>query len=198
MEFCGRAVPGDFPGALLPLRGGSRCGKRSLMRKFMWFSLGVGILSLAGCASAPPATPAAPAVDIAAEQAKIRQAEATAQKAWNGKDMEGILAYYADDATLMTPGEPAMKGKDAMRKALQGMLADTNLKLDFSAHRVEVAQSGDVAFSQGTYELTVTNPKTKKPIIDKGNYVTGYKKQADGNWKAVSDINTSELSPSGN
>lgn len=90
-----------------------------------------------------------------------------------------------------------MKGKDAMRKALQPMLADPNLKLEFSSQRVEVARSGDVAFTQGTYQLTVTNGKTKKPIIDKGTYVTGFKKQADGSWKAVSDINTSELAPSG-
>jgi uncharacterized protein (TIGR02246 family) len=165
------------------------------MRQFMWFSIGVGVLTLAGCASAPPA---APSVDVAAEEAKIRQAEATQQKAWAGKDMDGLLAYYADDATLMTPGEPAMKGKDSMRKGLQLMLADPNLKLEFNAQRVEVAKSGDLAFSQGTYQLTVTDGKTKKPITDKGNYVTGYRKQADGSWKAVSDINVSELAPSGN
>jgi ketosteroid isomerase-like protein len=91
-----------------------------------------------------------------------------------------------------------MKGKDSMRKGLQLMLADPNLKLEFNAQRVEVAKSGDLAFSQGTYQLTVTDGKTKKPITDKGNYVTGYRKQADGSWKAVSDINVSELAPSGN
>jgi len=165
------------------------------MRKFMWFSLGAGVLTLAGCASAPPA---APAVDVGTEEAKVRQAEAADLKSWNGKDIEGILAFYADDATLMTPGEPAMKGKDAMRKGLQPMLADPNLKLDFSSQLVEVAKSGDVAFTQGTYQLTVTDPKTKKPVNDKGNYVTAFKKQADVNWKAVSDINTSELAPGGN
>jgi uncharacterized protein (TIGR02246 family) len=165
------------------------------MRKYIWFSLGIGALTLAGCASAPSATPAAPAVDVAAEEAKVREAEAADLKAWAGKDIEGILAFYADDATLMTPGEPSMKGKDAMRKGLQPMLTDPNLKLEFTSQRVEVAKSGDVAFTQGTYQLTITNGKTKKPITDKGSYVTGFKKQADGNWKAVTDINTSELSP---
>jgi hypothetical protein len=45
--------------------------------------------------------------------------------------------------------------------------------------------------------MTVTDPKTKKAITDKGTYVTGYRKQTDGSWKAVSDINTSELPPGG-
>jgi uncharacterized protein (TIGR02246 family) len=158
------------------------------------FLIGVCLLSLAGCASAPQA----PAADAAAEEAKIRQAEAANLKNWAAKDAEGLLGFYADDATLMTPGMPAMKGKDAMRPALKTMLADPNLKMDFSAQRVEIAKSGDVAFSQGTYTMTMTDPKTKKPTTDKGSYVTGYKKQVDGNWKAVSDINVSELPLGGN
>ena len=155
--------------------------------------ISVWVLSLTGCATAPPA----PAVDAAAEEAKIRQAEATNLKNWAAKDAEALLTFYADDATLMTPGMPAMKGKDAMRPALKAMLADPNLKLDYSAQRVEVGKSGDVAFSQGTYTMTMTDPKTKKPTTDKGSYVTGYKKQADGSWKAVSDINVSEVPPGG-
>lgn len=160
------------------------------MRKTWQFVTGgFLLLLLAGCNTTPPA----PAVDLAAEEAKIRDAEATDMKSWAAKDVDKILAFYADDATLMTPGVPAMKGKDAMRSMLKTMVADPNLKLEFGAQRVEVAKSGDVAFSQGTYTLVVTDPKTKKPITDKGSYVTGYKKQADGSWKAVSDINESEV-----
>jgi ketosteroid isomerase-like protein len=41
----------------------------------------------------------------------------------------------------------------------------------------------------------MTNPKTKKPMDDKGSYLTIFKKQADGNWKAIEDTNTSEMAP---
>ena len=41
--------------------------------------------------------------------------------------------------------------------------------------------------------MTMTNPKTKKPVEDKGAYITVYKKQADGNWKAIEDVATSEI-----
>ena len=147
------------------------------------------LLALAGCATAPPA----PTVDPAAEAAKIRDLETAQIKNFAAKDIDKIMAFYADDATFMGAGAPQVTGKDAIRKALTGFIADPNLKLDFTAQRVEVGQSGDVAFSQGTYTLTVTDPKTKKPTNDKGSYVTGYKKQADGTWKAVSDINVSEI-----
>jgi uncharacterized protein (TIGR02246 family) len=164
------------------------------MRK-TWLIVPGGFLLfvLAGCSAAPPV----PTVDVAAEEAKVRDAEATEMKNWAAKDVDKILTFYADDATLMTPGMPGMKGKDAIRSMLKTMTSDPNLKLDFSAQRVEISKSGDVAFSQGTYQMVMTDAKTKKPVTDKGSYVTGYKKQADGSWKAVSDINVSELPPPG-
>jgi ketosteroid isomerase-like protein len=41
--------------------------------------------------------------------------------------------------------------------------------------------------------MTMSDPKTKKSITDKGKYVTAYKKQADGTWKAVADMDSSDL-----
>ena len=41
-------------------------------------------------------------------------------------------------------------------------------------------------------ERSNDNPASKKPQSDKGSYVTVYKKQADGSWKAASDIATNE------
>jgi ketosteroid isomerase-like protein len=91
----------------------------------------------------------------------------------------------------MAPGEAAVTGKDAVRNELQGMMKDPALSLQFQATRVDVAKSGDLGYSQGTYTMTMTDPKTHKPVTDHGSYVTTYRKQADGSWKAVSDIATS-------
>jgi ketosteroid isomerase-like protein len=88
-----------------------------------------------------------------------------------------------------------MKGRDAIRAAWAGMVADPNFKLDFSAERVDVAKDGEMAYTRGPYQLTVSNPKTKKPVTDKGTYLTVFKKQADGSWKAVEDFTASEIPP---
>jgi ketosteroid isomerase-like protein len=72
------------------------------------------------------------------------------------------------------------------------MLADKNLTLSFAAATVDVGKGGDVAYTQGSYALTATNPKTKKPIDEKGSYVMVYKRQAGGDWKAIEDISTPE------
>lgn len=51
--------------------------------------------------------------------------------------------------------------------------------------------AGDLAAERGTYQASWTGPKGKK-IEDRGNYVTVWKK-VDGQWKVLSDINTSEV-----
>jgi ketosteroid isomerase-like protein len=38
----------------------------------------------------------------------------------------------------------------------------------------------------------MTNPKSKKAGTDKGKYITVFKKQADGTWKAVEDMVNSD------
>jgi ketosteroid isomerase-like protein len=50
-----------------------------------------------------------------------------------------------------------------------------------------------LGYAQGTYTMTTTDPKTKKPVTDKGKYLVAYKKQADGTWKAVADMDSSDL-----
>jgi uncharacterized protein (TIGR02246 family) len=118
---------------------------------------------------------------------------------WNqdfaSKDSDKIAAHYADDAVLMVPGTASTTGKDAIRNSLKQMVADPALSLKFQASKVDVAKSGDVAYTQGSYTMTVTDPTTKQVIHDHGSYVTTYRKQPDGTWKAVADIATSEVPP---
>jgi uncharacterized protein (TIGR02246 family) len=118
---------------------------------------------------------------------------------WNAdykaKDLDKIVSHYADDAVLMVPGQPTDKGKDAISKDLKQMVSDPTMALSFHASIVDVAKSGDLGFTQGAYTLTATDPTTKKVINDHGSYVTTYRKQADGSWKATADIATSEVPP---
>jgi uncharacterized protein (TIGR02246 family) len=153
------------------------------------FALSTLTLVLAGCSDSPPRA------DKAAIEKSLREVEFDMAKNVAAKDAAAFSAHYTTDAIFMTPGEPSAKGRDAIRAAMTGMFADPNLKLDFSADRVEIADSGDLGATHGTYTLTATNPATRKPITDKGSYVTVFRKQADGTWLAVLDINTSEAPP---
>ena len=144
-------------------------------------------LSLTACNQAAPA-PAASTHD--ADVKAIQDNEAQWNQDWASKDAAKIAAHYQDDAVLMVPGGPSTTGKDAIQKSLADMAPTMDLK--FQASRVDVASSGDLGYTQGSYTLAMTDPKTKKVTNDHGSYVTTYRKQADGSWKAVADIANSE------
>ena len=130
-------------------------------------------------------------------------ADALALKAnetqWNqdyvSKDINKVMAHFSDDAVMMVSGTPAFSGKDAIRGSMKEFLSDPALSLKFQASKVDVAKSGDLAYTQGSYTMTVTDPQTRQVINDHGSYVTTYRKQQDGTWKAVADIATSEVPP---
>lgn len=111
------------------------------------------------------------------------------------KDMSKLMAHHADDAVFMAPGGPALVGKDAIQGAFKTMLADPAFSLKFASTKSEVAKSGDLGYTQGTYQMTVTDASTHQPVNDHGSYVTAFRKAADGSWKAVADIVTSAVPP---
>ena len=144
-------------------------------------------LSMAACNQAPDTHDA--------DATAIRNKEAQWNQDWATKDPAKLAAYYADDAVVMAPGSPATTGKEAIVGELKQMLTDPALSLQFKSSRVEVAKSGEMAYSQGSYVMVMTDPQSKQVIHDHGSYVTTWRKQADGSWKAVEDIATSEVPP---
>lgn len=145
-------------------------------------------LMMSACNQAAPDTHDA---DVKA----ISDAESRWNQAYAAKDLDKIMTYYADDAVVMAPGSPATVGRDAIRGELKQMVADPPFSLTFTASKVEVAKSGELGYTMGSYKMTITDPASHKVINDHGTYVTTYRKGANGAWKAVADIATSEVPP---
>ena len=130
----------------------------------------------------------------AADEAAIREADTAWSKVAAAKQLDAMVAYYADDTSALWPNQPILTGKEAIRKAWEPMLQSPGFSLSFQPVKVEAARSGDLGYSQGTYELTMNDPKGN-PVMDRGKYVVVWKKQADGSWKALADIFNSDLPP---
>jgi ketosteroid isomerase-like protein len=90
----------------------------------------------------------------------------------------------------MPPNAAGATTKESIRALWKDLLTDA--KISWKTKEVEVAQSGDLAFLSGTYEVTLNDP-TGTPVNDRGKYIEVWKKQADGTWKCVADIWNSDL-----
>jgi uncharacterized protein (TIGR02246 family) len=128
----------------------------------------------------------------AADETALRNLDAEWSTAASAKDVEKTVSYYSDDALVLPPNSPVLTGKAAARAMWGGMFKAPGFGGGWKATRVEVAQSGDMGYVTGSYEMTETDA-AGKPMTDKGKYLEVWKKQADGSWKCVADMFSSNL-----
>jgi len=142
--------------------------------------LALAILTV-GCSNAPIPPPDTRGADLQV----IRDIEAASQQAAADKNIDKWAAFFAEDASGLFPGDVTLNGKAAIKGAMATYFADPNFSLTLHTTRAMASRGGGMAYSQGTYTMTETNPKTRKPMTVKGKYLTVYTRQTDGSWKAV-------------
>ena len=148
----------------------------------------VPLVFLAAC-DQPASEPAKPAtVDTAKIAADIRATDDAWKAAAKARDAAKVVTYWTDDATFMVSNMPLMKGRDAIKKFVEGSFADKNFSIDWTVDKLEVAASGDMAYETATETVTFT--QGKKVGTGKAFATVVWKKQADGSWKAVIDQST--------
>jgi ketosteroid isomerase-like protein len=157
------------------------------MRKALAMALaGATLLALAGCDH--DGWKGRHHADVAKITADIKAQEVQWEKDYASRNVDALAAHYADNAALGSPGVALATDAATRRKELETLTNDPNLKITFASDVVDVAKSGDLAYSRGHYAIQVTDPATKKPMASDGTYLTVWRKQADGNWKAVEDF----------
>ena len=126
-----------------------------------------------------------PSANGADEQA-VKDADAAWSKAAGAKDLEKSVSFYADDALVLPPNEPAVSGKEKIHDLWKGIL-DSIADMSWKATRVEMAKSGDMAVLTGTWEMTM-----KDGAKDHGKYCEVWEKKG-GTWKCGTDMFSSDI-----
>lgn len=154
-------------------------------RKFILIgAAAVALFSSACGSSTPPDT-------RAADEKAIRDLDAQWSKAAASNNLDAVLAYYTDEASLLPPNEPIADNRQAIRASWAAFLVP-GTSLSWEANRVDVSRSSDLAYTQGTYQATMKDAKGAM-VPDHGKYVEVWKKQADGKWKVVADMFNSDV-----
>src|SRR5882672_11466294 len=126
-------------------------------------------------------------IDTKAEGEKLMEISRQWSTSASTDNIEKTLSYWADDAIVMSPGEPQLKGKEAIRAMVEGTSKVPGFKISWEPLSVEVSKSGDMAYMVEQNQITV-NDSLGHPITQYNKGVTVWKKQADGSWKNVIDI----------
>ena len=122
---------------------------------------------------------------------ELFQADVAFSKTAGVENKDAFFGTLLSDADLLAPHQPIAEGGEAAGAVFQGMFGLPGFGLTWQPTKAEVASSGDMGYTIGTYELKFDGPDGT-PVVDNGKYMTVWKKQADGSWKVAVDMfNTS-------
>ena len=109
-----------------------------------------------------------------------------AQAAAEGRDVERIVSFWADDSTVLAPGLPAFVGKDGIRHFVQESLAMPGYSITWETTDITVSQDSTLAYAISKNRTSLLDPQGKEITIH-GKAITVWRKEPSG-WKCVIDI----------
>jgi ketosteroid isomerase-like protein len=114
----------------------------------------------------------------------IEYKNAALKNAYDQGNSADCAAVFTEDAIMLPPNQPMVRGKQAIQELIQGWIDKiggtiNNPMLEFGA-------DGDLAYQVATYAFV----DTKTP--DHGKFVEIFRRQRDGTWKVYLTIYNSD------
>jgi uncharacterized protein (TIGR02246 family) len=116
----------------------------------------------------------------------IRQAASDHVTAFNAKDMDKVLASYADNSVFMPPNAPLLRGREPLKAYYNGLF-ERGGQLEMEVD--EVNGHGPLAYETGTYTIQYTTPTATR---DRGKFVRVLR-STNGKWLTEKMIWSSDL-----
>lgn len=145
----------------------------------MRFARTIGLLALAtisGCATTS---------NTASDWNDLLESDQQWAAAAESGDIQTLQAFWADDAVNLFPGAPVARGKQQILELVRRNRQTPGFSLRWTPEEGEVAESGDLGYTWGSFEMTRTDPETGSPVIKRGHYTCVWSKQDDGQWQCV-------------
>ena len=138
----------------------------------------IGATFWAACGPPPPPTEAD-------RQALMQVSRAWAATAAAG-NIDSIVAYWAEDAVVLPPDQPAVVGKEAIRRFVQQSASMPGFSITWTPEQAVISSAGDIGYI--IERNTVTFADSSGTIrTQHGKAVTIWRKDSSGNWKCVVD-----------
>jgi ketosteroid isomerase-like protein len=128
-----------------------------------------------------------------AARAAVRRADAERCAALGARDQDRFVFLLADDTVVFPDQAPPVEGKAAVRTFWAPFFDAKGPTLSCEPVTVEVAASGDLAYTLGKYSMKGV-PAERSPTRGHGKYVTIWRKR-NGGWKVAVDIGNGSPPP---
>jgi ketosteroid isomerase-like protein len=129
--------------------------------------------------------------DSSAADATARQGHEAYTAAINSNNLGSLLAVCTEDVVFLSPNEPVVVGKAAVRAWGAAYLKAYTIHWDKAVSEFVVA--GDWAFERYTYKERDTPSGGGAAVTDTGKGLLVYHHDADGKWRVARDGWNSDL-----
>lgn len=127
-----------------------------------------------GCSTVTP-------VSTSSAESDVTRASDQVWAAHERGDPLGLAAMVTEDAILMVPGYPDVRGRTAIQEAAQQMFASTQI-IDFKVEQREIQVLADSAYELAWYSETLRGRDGSSTPV-RGRYLIVWKRGTDGNWR---------------
>lgn len=117
----------------------------------------------------------------------IKQSAAALSAAFNEKNVDKVLEFYAENSVFMPPNAPLLRGREPLKSFYSEMIEKGATRLQLEPD--EVAGHGPIAYESGTYQVNYTNGGR-----DRGKYLLVLR-NTGGTWRTEKTIWSSDLPP---
>jgi len=163
------------------------------MKRIYFLLFIVCFLLLSGCSTTSTARLVTPP-NIGDTREAVLQADRNFSKMSEEKGMNtAFIAYAAPNAVLLRPKIMPIESRDQIRMYMSKN-SEQNTRLTWSPMYAEIAASGDMAYTYGTY-LLETLDIDGKPVTAEGTYVSVWQKDVNGFWRFVLESGNPGLHP---
>lgn len=123
-----------------------------------------------------------PKVDVAAEADAVRTRSKTCAAAEAARDVDGAVAFFAQDAIVQPADATQLRGHEAIAEMYHQWFQSGFKELSGTTLEVTVSESGDLAYEYGINRTVLAGPEGN--LVDVGKYLLVWKK-IDGEWLIV-------------
>lgn len=153
-----------------------------------------GIVALSLLAAACEGRPSASAIEPTKALAALREADSLVQAAIVTRDAQRVASFYAEDAVLMPVAEELIQGRAAIRAEWMHVFGIPGFANVARLVAAETSADAELGYTRGTYESPMLGPDGKQ-LLERGKWVSVWKRQADGQWRIVVDIFNTDSTP---
>jgi len=134
------------------------------------------LIAVSACTAAP---------DLEAARQAIMDADRAFAQETAANGVDGWVSYFAADGVQFIPGGH-ISGHAAIRELMTPALSNPSFSLTWEPVEARVSSSGDFGYTIGRWERV--EGAEGEEIVATGSYVTIWRLQEDGSWKAELDI----------